>query len=141
MPTVVPLAAFSFDRVGGDVAVGRVADVELVDVVEADREDRIGRRAVGRGGPDGDVVARCGLAVQQRAVGDRDDAAVGVDGEAAAGVIEQRVGDRVGGRVRIAGLGGDAHRGAVGGVLVDRIGGDIAVGRVADVELVDVVQT
>ena len=36
------------------------------------------------------------LAVEQRAVGDGDHAGGGVDGEASAGIVGQRVGDRVG---------------------------------------------
>ena len=56
----------------------------------------VGERAVGDGGLDGDGVAGGGLVVEQRAVGDGDHAGGGVDGEAAAGIVGQRVGDRVG---------------------------------------------
>ena len=57
MPTAVPLAAFSFTALAAALRVGDRARVELVDVVDRDREDLVGERAVGRGGADRDVAA------------------------------------------------------------------------------------
>ena len=39
------------------VRVGDRARIELIDVVDGDREDLVGERSVGRGGSDRDVVA------------------------------------------------------------------------------------
>ncbi len=68
----------------------------------------------------------------------RHDARRAVDGEAAAGIVRQRVGDAVGGRIAIRGEGGDADGGADRRVLCDCIGGSIRIRRGRDVELVDV---
>ena len=72
------------------------------------------------------------LVVEQAAIGDGDDAGIGIDGEAPAGVVAEGVAHRVG-AVAIAGQRRDAHGGAVGGVLGDRVGGAIGVADRADV--------
>ena len=59
------------DGIGGGVGVGNRSDVELIDVVEVDGKDVGGEAAVAGGRSDGDVVAGCRLAVEQRAVGYR----------------------------------------------------------------------
>ena len=75
------------------------------------------------------TVMLCDAAVSRSSScrGHRDHARVGVDREPAAGVVVQRVGDRVGGGIRVAGHGRDADRRAVGRVLVDRVGRGVAV--------------
>ena len=84
------------------IDIGRHRDIEFVDVVDGDRNDLIGERSVG------DVartvmlrVGSVGFAVDRS--GDGDHAGVGVDGEPTAVVVLQRVGDRVGRRVGVAG--------------------------------------
>ena len=57
MPTVVPLAAFSFTALAAALLSVTAPDVELIEVVDVDREDLVGERAVGGGGADRDVVA------------------------------------------------------------------------------------
>ena len=85
-------------------------------------------RAVAGGGPHGDVVRGGAFAVQQRAVGDGDDAGGGIDREGAAGVVVQRVGDGVGG-VGVGGVGGDRDQGANRSIFRDRVNGGIDVDR------------
>ena len=78
------------------------------------------------------------LVVEQRAVGDGDDAGVGVDLETPAGVVGEAVGDIVGG-VGIGRQGRDADLVAVRGVLGDAAAcGAVAVGDRADIEFVGV---
>ncbi len=84
-------------------------------------------------------MAGCRLAIEQRAVGHRHDARGSVDREPSTGVIIQRVGDRVVGRIGIGCQSGHANHGAVGRILVDRVGCRVAVGDRTDVEFVDVV--
>ncbi len=62
-----------------------------------------------------------------------------VDGKTSAGIIVQRVGDRVGRGIGITGLGGNADRVANVGVLGDVVG-QVTVGDGRDVELIDIVQ-
>ncbi len=62
----------------------------------------------------------------------------GVDGEASAGIVGERVGHGAGGGIAVGGEGGNADGGADGGILVDGIGRGIAVAQRRDVELVDV---
>ena len=78
------------------------ADVELVDVVDVDRQALRAGRSVAAGRPHGDVVAGRCFSIEQGAVGDRDHAGRAIDRESSARVIVQRVGDRVVGRVGIA---------------------------------------
>ena len=47
MPTVVPIDRVLGHLVGRSVGVADRADIEFVDVVDADREDLIGERSVG----------------------------------------------------------------------------------------------
>ena len=80
-----------------------------------------------------------GLIVEQRAIGDSDDAGVGIDREAAPSGIVEAVGDRVG-AVGVGGEGRHTNGGAIGGILGNGIGVAVAVGDRADVEFVDVGQ-
>ena len=79
------------------------------------------------------------LVVEARAVGDGDDAAAGVDGEAPAGVVREAVADRVA-AVGVIGECRDAHGGAGGGALGHRVGGAVAVADRTHVELVGIAQ-
>ena len=110
-------------RVAGQVQVGR----RLVLVADADREGlAIGQAAAVRH-QDRHVVAGGALAVQQRAVRDRDGARGGVNREAAAGIVRQGVAGRVAGvRIRRRDIADDR---AVGGVLGDKAGGEVEIGR------------
>ena len=83
-------------------------------------------RAIGRCSLDIDGLAGGGLIVELGIVCDGDDAGIGIDGEQAAGIVGQRVGDGIG-AVRIGCKSGDADRGADCHVLIDRIGGGIGV--------------
>ena len=94
-------------------------------------EDLVGEGAVGGGGADRDVAAGPVRLPVDRA-GDGHDARVGVDGKASAGVVLQAVGDRVGGRIGVAGGGGDPDDRAVGRVFVHRVGRGVGVGDRAD---------
>ncbi len=58
-----------------------------------------------------------------------------------AGAIVQRVGDRVGRAVGVAGGGGDANQAAVGGVFGEAVGGRVTVADRRDVEFIDIGQT
>ena len=79
------------------------------------------------------------FAIEQRAVGHGDHAGAAVDRESSAGVIVQRVGDRVVGRVGVGGQGRHTDHRAVGGVFIDRVGGRVTVGDRSDVEFIDIV--
>ena len=137
-PTAVPTIDVLVHRIGRSVAVGDRTDVELVQVVDVDRQHLVGERTVARGGPDRDIAAGpVRLAVD--GPGHGDDARVGIDGEASAVVVLQAVGDRIVRGIGVAGRGGDADRGADDRVLIDRIGRGVAVGDRADVEFVQVV--
>ena len=131
------------DLVGAGVAVVRRGHVGFVDVADGDREGSHGAGAVRRAGLDVEGAAGTRLAVD--AAGDGDDAARGVDrelartGSAAIGIADQAVADGVGGRIGVAGGGGDADGGADGGVLGDLVGADVAVARRGHAEFVDVV--
>ena len=89
-------------RIGRGVTVGDRTDVELVQVVDVDREHLVGERTVARGGPHRDIAAGAvRLAVD--GPGHGDDARVGVDGEPSAVVVLQAVGDRVVRGIGVAG--------------------------------------
>ena len=125
-------------RIGRGVTVGDRPDVELVQVVDVDRKHLVGERTVARGGPDRDVpTGAVRLAIDRPGHGH--DARVGVDGEPAAVVVLQAVGDRVVRGIRVAGRRGHADRGADDRVLVDRIGRGIRVADRTHVELIHVV--
>ena len=82
-------------------------------------------------------MAGCGLVVEQRAVGDGDDACVGIDREAPAGGVGQAVADRV----AAVGVGRecrDADSGAISGVLGDGVCSAVAIRDGPDVGLVGV---
>ena len=105
-----------------DHVIRRAAGQDVIAAVvelHGDGEGRGGAEAADVGDLDHDAVLICGLVVEQRAVRDRDRAAGRVDRETPAGVIEQRIGERV------AGIGirrrDHADHGAVGGVLENRI--------------------
>ncbi len=125
-------------RRGIRIADGR--DVELIDIVQGDGVTLRGARAIGTGGPHGDVVRSGGFAIQQRTIGHGHDTGAGVDGEASRGVVVQRVGDRIGGGVRVGSEGSDANDGAIGRVLVDGVGRGIRIADGRDVEFIDIVQ-
>ena len=123
------------DGVGAGVAVGDGADVELLGVADRDGEG-FGIGVAGTVGDlDGDVVGACGFVVQQRAVGDRDLAGAGIDGEAPAGIVDEAVGEALAG----IGVARDdaADRGAAGRVLSHRAAtqGQILGGLVQVVEV------
>ena len=125
------------DRIGGGVAVGDRADIGLIGVAQIDRESLGAGRSVARRGLDGDGVRGGGLVVEQRGIGDSDDAGVGVDGKPATSSVVEGVGHRVG-TVGIGGEGGDTHGRAIGGILGDRVGSAVAIRDRADVEFVGV---
>ena len=127
------------NRVGGAVAVRDGADVELIDIRKIDGEGLSRGRAVGARGLDGHRMAGRVLVVEQRAVGDGDDAGVGIDGETTTRRVIEAVADRIG-TIGIGCQGGDANSGAVGGILRDGIGRAVVVGDGADVGLVGVAQ-
>src|SRR6185295_20151433 len=110
--------------VGGIVAVGRLRRGDVGDV---DGEGLGGEGAAGVSGLDGDVVAGRGLVIEQRGIGDGDDAGRGVDGEASAGIVGQGEGD--GAAIDVCGGGGDADQVAVCGAFRNGVGGIVAVGR------------
>ena len=116
-PTAVPTIDVLIHRIGRSVTVGDRTDVELVQVVDVDREHLVGERTVARRGPDRDVAAGpVRLAVD--GPGHRHDARVGVDGEASAVVVLQAVGDRIVRGIGVAGRGGYADRRADDRVLI-----------------------
>src|SRR5205814_1935486 len=80
------------------------------------------------------VVRARGFEVEQRSVGDRDHARIRIDGETAAGIVEQRIRQHRS-RIGIGGMQGADNR-AVRGVFCD---GAVAEG-LAGGRLVDVVQ-
>ena len=73
-PTTVPTMAFSSTALAVAFDVGHSTHVEFVHVADRDGEDAGGRRGVGGGGPDRDVVAPRRLAID--AAGHRDQARV-----------------------------------------------------------------
>ena len=110
--------------VGGGVRIRHGSRVELVEVVDGDREVAGREGGVGAGGSDGDRVAGGSLGIQRGGGGD--EAGVRVDGEEAAGVIVQRIADG-GGAVGVGGKGDDADRRTGRLILRDGIGGGIGV--------------
>ena len=120
IPTAVPLAAVLQHEIGRGVRVADGRDPRLIHVGDVDRKRLGGEGAVGGGGPDGDVVAGGQFVVECRIDGDH--AGVTVDGEPAARVVVQGIGDRVGGGIGVAGTGRDAHRCADDRVFGHRIG-------------------
>ena len=99
------------------------SDIEFIDVIDVDRHHGGIETAVGT------RVARtvmlwlaASFAIQQRAVGDRNHTGRSVDREPTAGVVVQRVGDRVVGGVGVARQGRHADHRAIGGVFVNRVG-------------------
>ena len=94
--------------------------------------------AVGRSGPHRDVAARSVRFAVDRA-GHGDDAGAGVDRESAAVVVLQRVGDRVGRRVGVAGRSGDADDRADDRVFIHCVGRAVGIGDRSDVEFIDIV--
>ena len=127
------------NRVGGAVAVGDGADVELIDIRKIDGEGLGRGRAVGARRLDRDGVAGRVFVVEQRAVGDGDHTGVGVDREASASGIVEAVADSVR-CVCVRRQGGNANSGAIGGILGDGIGSSIAVRDGPDIGLVGVAQ-
>ena len=111
----------------------RQADVgrRLVDIIHANRETFIERQPAAVGDPHRDVVAGGGLEIEERAI--RDTQLVADDGEAPAGIVEERETGAVP-SVRITRR-QDADNRAVGDVLIDRRRRQADVGR----RLVDIV--
>ena len=128
MPTAVPLAAFSLTALAVALVSADRADVEFIDVVDGDREDLVGVRAVGRSGADRDVAAGAVRFAVDRLPATVTTPVLASMANAPAVVVLQAVGDRVGGGIGVAGRGGDADRGAVGRVLVDGVGRGVGVG-------------
>ena len=122
-------------RVGAGIRVGDGAGVELVDVIDRDRQRRGAEAGVARGGPDRDVVAGGRFGIQ--GAGHGDNARIGVDREQSAGIIIEAVADRIA-AVRIGRIGRDADRGTDDGVFIDRIGRGIGVAHRADRTFVDI---
>ena len=114
----MPLAAFSSTKsAAASVSLMAVMPDSLTSVTLIVKRLR-GERAVGDGGPDGDVVAGGQFVVECRIDGDH--AGITVDGEPSAGVVVQAVGDRIVGGIGVAGAGRDAHRRADDRVLGHR---------------------
>ncbi len=89
-------------------------DGPLLGIADVDRERLVAAHAAAVGDPHRDGVAGRGLVVQQGAIGDRDHAGGGIDGEPAAGTIGQAVAHAV--AIGIAAGGGRDHR-AIGRLL------------------------
>ena len=123
------------DEVGRTVGVADGRDTRLVDVRYADREHFGGERPVGARRPHRDRVAAGRLVVE--AAGDGHHARVGVDREQPAGIVIQRVADRVRG-IGIGRQAGDTHHGARRRILGNGVGTGIGVGHGPGVEFVDV---
>ena len=126
--------------VGCAIRICRGGDVGLIDICQGECKQLVCNRVVGGCRSDCDCAGLAGLAVEGRCVGDGDDAGRGVYGERACAPSLDAVGHRVGGRVGVAGRGGDPDGLAVGDVLGHGVGRGVGVGRRGDVGLVDVGQ-
>ncbi len=94
MPTASPIAGVFGHAVGRSVTVADRRDVELVDIVDGDRERTGLEAAVGAGGPYRDRAAgTVGFAINRAR--DSDHTGVRIDGKTAAIVVVQRVADRI----------------------------------------------
>ena len=125
---VVAVAAVELVVAGAaieDVVSGAAAERVVPAVVElhGNGEGRGSAEAVRIGDLDHDAVLVGGLKIEQRTVGDHDRAAGRVDREAAAGIVDQGVRERVAG-IRIRGR-DHADDGAFGRVLDDGVRGEL----------------
>ncbi len=93
--------------------------------------------AVGaRGAYDDGSSSSIGFAVD--GASDSDFSGHGVDGEASTVVIDERIGNRVGGGIGIGGQGGDSDARSNSCILVDRVNGRRRVYNLCCVKLIDV---
>ena len=99
MPTAVPIGDVLVYGIGRGVSVADGADIELVGIGDSDGEALRVRRAIRRGGPNGDGLRRIGRS-RSIAAAVRTKPSL-LDREAAAGIVVERVGDGVGGGIGI----------------------------------------
>ena len=116
-----------FDRAGHRPAARPDLDDDAGDVGERDGEDPFGRHAPLIGCPHRDGVAGRRLEVEERAVRHAHHAGERVDGEPAAGIVDQRIGDRAGSRPEIEGKRRHPDHRAVGRVFLDAVAGGVGV--------------
>ncbi len=126
------------DLIRGSIGISRSRDAELVQIVDGDGKRSCRSRSIARRSLNRDRTRTSMHFAIDRGSGSHD-TRVWIDCKQSILIAGQAVCDRVGGRIQVERIRGNAYRGPDRNVFIDLIRGSIGVSRRANAELVQIV--